>query len=334
MPPETLRRSADDLGHQSPGHRKPAHPLAIVAGPTGAGKSALAIELALQFRGEIVNYDSLQLYRGFDIGTAKTPVAERRGVPHHLLDVLDCTAGYSAGEYCRAGRAVLREISGRGRLPILVGGTGFYLKALLEGLPRLPESDERLRAKLAAKEKRKPGTLDRLLSRLDPAAAARIHANDVQKLTRALEIRLTTGKLLPPREEAAPLEGFEAIKIGLNPDRDELRRRLDGRVVAMFEQGLLDEIRRLLAEGATGEEKPFEALGYKQGLAHLRGKLTLAEAIESTQVETRQYAKRQLTWFRRDPDIRWLAGFGDDAAIQKKAAELVREKFAAQATLE
>ncbi len=299
-------------------------PVVVVAGPTGSGKSALAIELAVRFQGEIVNADSLQLYKGFDVGTAKTPVVERRGIPHHLFDVLEPQEGYSAGEYARAARAVLREISTRGRLPIVAGGTGFYLRALLEGLPSLPERDPALRARLAAKEARTPGKLYRLLARLDPQAASKIHARDVQKLTRALEIRLTTGAPLPARDTAALLPGYAPLKIGLNPERAELHRRLDRRVLAMFGGGLFEEIETLIAHGATGEEKPFQALGYKQALAHLRGKLSREEAIGSAQAETRQYAKRQLTWFRRDPEMRWLIGFGDAVAIQSQAAELVR----------
>ena len=301
----------------------------VVAGPTGSGKSALAIAFAQRFNGEIVNADSLQLYRGFDIGTAKTPVAERRGVPHHLFDVLEPQKGFSAGEYARAARAVLRDISARRHLPIIAGGTGFYLKALIEGLPSLPERNQALRARLAAKEVRKPGTLHRLLVRLEPEAAARIHRNDSQKLIRALEIRVMTGASLPPKETAAPLQGYAPVKIGLNPDRTGLNARLDSRVRAMFGQGtfhggLIEEVRELLAKGATGDEKPFEALGYKQALAVIRGKLSLEEAIESTQLETRQYAKRQLTWFRRDPEMRWLTGFGDSREIQADAARIVR----------
>lgn len=301
----------------------------VVAGPTGSGKSALAIALAQKFNGEIVNADSLQLYRGFDIGTSKTPVAERQGIPHHLFDVLEPQNSYSAGEYARAARAVLREISARGHLPIVAGGTGFYLKALIEGLPTLPERDQSLRARLAAREARTPGTLHRLLARLEPEAAARIHRNDSQKLIRALEIRVTTGAPLPPKEAAAPLQGYAPVKIGLNPDRTELNARLDTRVRTMFGQGtfhggLIEEVRERLAQGATGEEKPFEALGYKQALAVIRGKLSLEEAIESTQLETRQYAKRQLTWFRRDPEMRWLAGFGDSSRIQAESEEIVR----------
>lgn len=298
-------------------------PLVVVVGPTGSGKSALATALALRFHGEIVNSDSVQLYKGFDIGTAKTPVAERRGISHHLFDVLEPEEGYSAGEYARAARGVVAEISARGRLPIIAGGTGFYLRALLEGLPALPERDEALRIRLAERETRAAGKLHRLLARLDAAAASKIHANDVQKLTRALEIRLTTGAPLPARDAAESLAGYAPLKIGLHPDRAELCARLDRRVVAMFGEGLLDEIRMLLGRGATGEEKPFESLGYKQGLAHLRGKLTREEAIASTQAETRQYAKRQLTWFRRDPEIQWLAGFGDDERIQEQAGEIV-----------
>ena len=300
-------------------------PLVVIVGPTGSGKSTLAIRLAQTCNGEIVNCDSLQLYQGFDIGAAKTPVAERHGVRHHLFDVLSPQQGYSAGEYARAARAVLREISARERLPIVTGGTGFYLRALIEGLPSLPQRNEALRRRLAAKEARKPGALYRLLARLDPDAAARIHANDVQKLTRALEVRLTTGARLPRRETAAPLEEYAPVQIGLHPDRAELNARLETRAEAMFRGGLLEEVRELLAKGATGGEKPFEALGYKQALAHIRGTLSLEEAIESTQVETRQYAKRQLTWFRRDPRIQWLRGFGDSGAIQAEAAQLVQE---------
>ena len=308
----------------------PAKSLVIIVGPTGSGKSALAVELARQSNGEIVNCDSLQLYRGFDIGTAKTPVADRLGIPHHLFDVLRPEEGYSAGEYSRAARETLQQISERGRLPLVVGGTGFYLKALLEGLPSLPERDQALRTRLAAKETRKPGALHRLLTRLEPAAADKIHARDVQKLTRAMEIRLTTQAARPPMDTAAPLAGYSAIKIGLHPDRAELCARLDRRVLAMFQSdmfhgGLLEEVRGVLDRGVSPDAKPFESLGYKQALAHIRGALTLAEAIESTQIETRQYAKRQLTWFRRDPEMHWLAGFGDDPAIQEAAVELVRD---------
>ena len=295
--------------------------LAVVVGPTGSGKSALALCLAEQFGGEIVNCDSLQLYRGFDIGTAKTLPGERRGIPHHLFDVLTPQESYSAGEYAREARKVIAEIAGRGRLPIVVGGTGFYLRALLEGLPVLPGRDERLRESLQNRERLRPGSLHRLLTRVEPGAAARIHANDVQKTMRALEVRLLTQQALPPPAEAQALEGYAVIKLGLDPDRAALQQRLETRTRAMFAHGLLEEVRGLLAHEAAGNEKPFEALGYKQALLHLRGALTLEQAIESTILETRQYAKRQRTWFRRDPEIRWFTGFGDDAEILAQATQ-------------
>lgn len=292
-------------------------PLLAVVGPTGSGKSALALCLAQKFGGEIVNCDSLQLYRGFDIGTAKTPAQDRRGIPHHLFDVLTAKESYSAGEYARAAREVIAGISSRGRLPVVVGGTGFYLRALLEGLPALPGRDERLRERLAGRERERPGSLHRILGRLDAGAAQRIHERDTQKTMRALEVRLLTRKALPRAEEARGIEGYAVVKWGLDPDRAELQRRLEARTRAMFAQGLLEEVQALLGGGATGDEKPFEALGYKQAVMHLRGEITLEEAVESTVIETRQYAKRQRTWFRRDAEVRWLAGFGDEVDCLK-----------------
>ena len=296
--------------------------VATVVGPTGSGKSALALCLAQQFGGEIVNCDSLQLYRGFDIGTAKTPPGDRRGIPHHLFDVLTPQESYSAGEYAREARKVIAEIGGRGRLPVVVGGTGFYLRALLEGLPVLPGRDERLRERLQERERLRPGSLHRLLRRLEPGAGTRIHANDVQKTMRALEVRLLTRQALPPPAEARALEGYAVIKLGLDPDRAVLQQRLETRTRSMFAHGLIEEVQRLLAQGSTGNEKPFEALGYQQALLHLRGALTLEQAIESTIIETRQYAKRQRTWFRGDPEIHWLVGFGDGAEIIAQATQV------------
>lgn len=266
-----------------------------------------------------MNCDSLQLYRGFDIGTAKPSAEARRAIPHHLFDVLEPQSVYSAGDYARMARPMLMEIADRGKLPVVVGGTGFYLKALLDGLPELPARDEGLRARLMDREERRPGALHRLLTRLDPATAARIHPSDVQKLTRALEIRVLTGGTLPSSSEALPLMGFKTVILGLDPPREQLVQAIAERTRQMFDDGLIDEVRGLLAGGLTGEEKPFESLGYKQALAHLRGGMTLAAAVESTEIETRQYAKRQQTWFRRDPRIRWLRGFGNDPRIQEEA---------------
>jgi tRNA dimethylallyltransferase len=296
--------------------------LIVIAGPTGAGKSSLALDLAAKFAGEIVNCDSLQLYRGFDVGTAKTPVAARRNIPHHLFDVLEAADGYSAGDYARLARRSIAEISARDRLPIIVGGAGFYLRALLQGLPDLPSRDQAMRTRLQARERNRPGSLHRVLTRLEPATARPIHPSDVQKTMRALEIRLLTGAGLPRSEEADPLSGFRALKIGLNPERSQLFARLDQRVDTMFSGGLIEEVRAMLEGGATGCEKPFESLGYRQALQYLRGEVTLEQAIRSTQTGTRQYAKRQWTWFRRDAEMRWLEGFGDQPEVVRQAVDL------------
>jgi tRNA dimethylallyltransferase len=300
-----------------------SHPLIIVAGPTGSGKSHLALHLARQWNGEIVNCDSLQLYRRFDIGTAKTPRPERGQIAHHLFDVLSPEEGYSAGEYALAARTVIAGISARDGVPVVVGGTGFYLRALLEGLPALPERDDDLRTCLMAREGRRSGSLHRILTRLDAASAERIHFRDVQKTLRALEIRLLTRKPLPARDHAGHLAGYSILKLGLNPHRAALHARLEERTRAMFANGLIEEVQALLAAGASGAEKPFESLGYKQTLQYLRGTIAREQAISSTLIETRQYAKRQLTWFRRDPEIRWLHGFGDEPGVMAQAAESV-----------
>jgi tRNA dimethylallyltransferase len=302
-------------------------PLLVVVGPTGSGKSSLALQLAGDLGGEIVNCDSLQLYRGFDVGTAKTPISQRNQIPHHLFDVLSPQEGYSAGEYAGAARNAIAAIAARGRLPIVAGGTGFYLRALLEGLPVLPERDAHLRTRLMAREESRPGRLHRILTRLDPAAAARIHARDVQKTLRALEVRLLTQQALPPAAEAQPLAGYRVLKLGLGPERAALHQRLEVRTRAMFEHGLIEEVEQLLADGSTGAEKPFESLGYKQTLAYLRGGMTREQAMASTLTETRQYAKRQLTWFRRDPAIHWLAGFGDQPELAERARELFEKEY-------
>jgi tRNA dimethylallyltransferase len=301
--------------------------LIAIVGPTGAGKSVLALDLAETFNGEIVNCDSLQLYRGFDIGSAKTLPSERRGIPHHLFDRLNPAQEFSAGEYARAARAALQEISVKGHLPLVVGGSGFYLRALLEGLPELPMRDDTLRARLEQRERKRPGSLHKLLARLEPNAARRIHAKDLQKLIRALEIRILTRRAVPPSDFARPLQGYRTLKIGLDPDRAALYARLDERVQAMFAGGLVEEVRGLLSEGASGHEKPFESLGYKQALRYIRAEETLEEAMASTQLETRQYAKRQWTWFRRDKQIHWLRGFGDDSAVRQQARDMTQEFY-------
>lgn len=297
-------------------------PLIVVTGPTGSGKSTLALSICEKFSGEIVNCDSLQLYRGLHVGTAKTPETERRGIPHHLLDVLDPADGYSAGEYARIARNTIHEITARGHLAVVVGGTGFYLRALLDGLPGLPESDRITRTRLMNREQRRAGSMRRLLSRLDPAAAQRIHPNDTQRLMRAVEIRLLSGQVSPPAVETEPFTAYRVLKIGLDPDRAELYALLDARARQMFASGLIQEVEALLKHGCTGDEKPFESLGYRQALAYVRGEIELERAIYLTQLETRHYAKRQWTWFRRDTEIQWLPGFGD--SVMEQCSGIIR----------
>ena len=300
--------------------------MVAVTGPTGSGKSELALVLAAAFAGEIVNCDSLQVFRHFDIGTAKLPVAERRNVPHHLIDVLDPDQLFTAGDYVRAARRTLDEIAARGRLAIVAGGTGFYLRALVDGLFRGPERDPALRVRLAAREARRAGSLHRILTRLDAETAGRIHPHDVPKAMRALEIRLLArcpaSQLF--RQGRDGLTGYRILKLGLLPDRDALNRRLDERTEKMFAGGLVEEVEGILKLGFPATAKPFESHGYKQALQLLRGELNSREAVFHAQRNTRQYAKRQLTWFRKEPNLVWLQGFGDAAEIQKEALEKVR----------
>ena len=297
--------------------------MVAVAGPTGSGKSAIALDLAEAFDGEIVNCDSLQVYRHFDIGTAKLPLAERRGILHHLIDIVNPDEVFTAGEYARLARRTLADISRRGKLPILAGGTGFYLRALLDGLFEGPARDQPLRDRLAARERRRPGSLHRLLSRFDSAAAQKIHANDLPKVTRALEVCLLTGRpateLFGAGRDA--LEGYRTLKLGLLPDRDALYSRLDARCAQMFEAGLVDEARHILSLGFAAACKPFESHGYKQALQQIRGELSPPDAVFYAQRNTRNYAKRQLTWFRREPGLVWLKGFGDAAEMRQTAVE-------------
>jgi tRNA dimethylallyltransferase len=307
------------------GTEKHLLPLVVVIGPTGSGKSDLAIRIAEEFHGEVVNCDSLQIYRHFDIGTAKTPLAERRGIPHHLLDIVDPDQIFTAGEYARRARAVLAEISGRNHLPVVAGGTGFYLRALLDGLFPGPTRDLELRERLTARETRRPGSLHRLLRRFDPAAAVRIHPNDVPKIIRALEVRLLTNRPVTRlfAEGRNALEGYRTLKLGISPDRDALYERLDARCACMFRSGLIDEARNILAMGYAPEVKPFESLGYKQVLQIERGELNDKDAILDAQRNTRRYAKRQVTWFRREAEVEWLHGFGQEPLLQDNALQLV-----------
>jgi tRNA dimethylallyltransferase len=297
-----------------------------IAGPTGAGKSELALRVAEEFGGEVLNCDSLQIYRYFDIGTAKLTTAEMRGVPHHLIDILDPDGVFTAGEYARLGRAVLAAISSRGKLPLVAGGTGFYLRALFEGLFRGPARDAALRQRLAAREARRPGSLHHLLGRFDAEAAQRIHPNDVPKVMRALEVCLVARRPVTEmfREGRDALTGFRILKIGLSPDRDRLYGRLDERCRRMFESGLIEEVQGIRNRGFPLDVKPFESHGYRQAVQMLQGELTAKEALFYAQRNTRNYAKRQMTWLRKEPDMEWFKGFGEEPHIQDAAVERVR----------
>lgn len=301
-----------------------------ILGPTGSGKSELALCVAASLGGEVVNCDSLQVYRYFDIGTAKLPPEARQGIPHHLIDILDPDRVFTAGEYARLGRRVLNEISMRGHLPVVTGGTGFYLRALIDGLFPGPQRDQVLRDRLAARERRKSGSLHRLLRRFDPEAARRIHPHDIPKVTRALEVCLVTRspvtELFQTGREA--LGGYRILKIGLSPAREQLYERLDRRTKQMFETGLIEEVRGILARGFAATVKPFESHGYRQAMQFINGELKLDEAIFYAQRNTRHYAKRQMTWFRQEAGIEWFSGFGDDTQIQQAVRDRVREFLA------
>ncbi len=302
-------------------------PLLVILGPTGSGKSDLALALAEIVGGEVLNCDSIQVYRGLNIGSAKLPVDQRRGIPHLLLDLLDSDQELTAGGFSRLARAAVSEVRQRGRVPIVTGGTGFYLRALLDGLSPGPARDQNLRSRLNEAAHRHPLVLHRFLRRYDAGAAARIHPNDRQKLIRAIEMICSSRQPLAvthsvPRDA---MRDIAALKIGLDPERKTLYLRLNERCAWMFRNGLLEETGELLRSGYSPESKALQSLGYKQAVAVLQGRLPVDSAIAECQTRTRQYAKRQMTWFRRERDVHWLSGFGFDETIQKQAIDLTRQ---------
>lgn len=295
--------------------------LLVIVGPTASGKTALSLALAEKFQGEIVNCDSVAMVREFEIGTAKPSAEERVRVPHHLFDVVEPTGFITAGEYARRARVVLGEIKDRGHLPIVVGGTGLYLSALLHGLFPGPQRSEELRERLRERAgSRGSAHLHGVLSRVDPAAADKIHANDTPKLIRAIEVSLAARRPMTEQWKVGrdPLQGFRIVRLGLNPDRAALYERINQRAARMFEEGLVEETKRLL-ETYGDPARALTSLGYKQAVQLLRGEVSREAAITAAQQAHRNYAKRQITWFRREPDVLWLEGFGDDEQIQAEA---------------
>jgi tRNA dimethylallyltransferase len=312
-------------------------PLVAIVGPTASGKSALGIFLAKEFGGEVVACDSTQLYRGFDIGTAKPTSAERTSVPHHLLDILDPSEDSTAGTYRERAVAILDELCRRSRVPIFTVGTGLYLRALLEGLADLPLRSDELRDRLrASAATHGAGHLHKMLMRFDARAAAQIASADEQKLIRAVEICLLAKKPISEVHRAGrtPLTGWHILKIGLQPEREALYDRIHKRTDAMLRSGWLEEVSKLTSNELPDSAKPFQFIGYRELRSHLRGEITLAAAREAIQQGTRQYAKRQLTWFRRETNVHWFSGFGEDAVVQAAARNWLSEQLAADSTLE
>jgi tRNA dimethylallyltransferase len=308
----------------------PILPLVVVAGPTASGKSALALALAKALGAEIVNCDSTQLYRGVSIGTAKPTVEERGDVKHHLIDVLEPFEAATAGGYRELALEALRDLRARKTLPILTVGTGLYLRALLEGLADLPVRSEELRARLReSSRKRGVGYLHRVLKRMDREAAEKIAPTDEQKLIRTIEVCVQARKPITEVHRAgrSPLQGWRALKIGLMPERELLHERVAVRTEAMIAGGWLEEVRDLVSAGIAEDSKFFDFIGYREMLAVLRGTMTMEQARAAIQVATRHYAKRQMTWFRKDAGIRWFAGAGDDVVVQREVCGWVREQL-------
>ena len=294
-----------------------------IAGPTASGKTALGVELALRFDGEVVNFDSVQIYRGIEIATAKPTTGERRGVPHHLIDYVDPNVNYTAADWARDATEKIHEIESRGKIPILVGGTGFYLRTLMRPLFDAPSTDASIRERLRTiKQKRGPEFLYRLLRRIDPVAASKLFERDYVRVMRALEYYFQTGERFSEQQpnRAEPPEFAERIRLlVLNPPRDVLYNKINARTEAHFAAGLVDEVKQLRASGVNDSTKALGSHSYRRVCEYLRGERTLESATEQSKRDVRNYAKRQLTWFRREDVGIWLDGFGDDPVVIERA---------------
>ena len=301
-------------------------PLVAILGTTASGKSALGISLAKRLDGEVLVCDSTQVYRHFNIGTAKVPPEEQQGVPHHLVDLVEPEQVFTAGEFRKKAVEALDDIRSRKKLPILTAGTGLYLRALLEGLADAPVRSDDLRERFRESAKsRGPEYLHRLLARLDREAAARIAPRDTQKIIRALEIRLLAGKPVGEihRSGRSALEGFSIIKIGLAPPRAALYERINQRVFSMMDAGWIEEVRGLIARGVPADAKPFQFIGYSELRDHLEGRVEKEKAVQQIQQATRRFSKRQATWFRREPGVEWLAKFGDHPGAVEASLKII-----------
>jgi len=300
-------------------------PVIAIVGPTASGKSTLGIEVALQLNGEIINCDSVQVYKEIQIATAKVPLEERKGVPHHLIDFVLPNINYSAAEWAREAANKIEEIESRGRVPLLVGGTGFYLRALRNPFFVSPPTDESLRLRLTQiRERRGPEHLHRFLSRIDPAAAQQLFPRDWPRVQRAIEVYFQTGKSIVDQqpERPEPHESSRRLRVlALNPPRDELYRRINERTEAHFRAGLVDEVKDLLDRGIPAASNALGAHGYRRVVEYLEGLRTLESALEQTKLDVRHYAKRQLTWFRHEADVEWFDGFGEENDILRSVLE-------------
>jgi tRNA dimethylallyltransferase len=304
--------------------------LVAILGPTATGKSALGLEIARRYGGEIINCDSTAVFRGFDIGTDKVPAGAQRGVAHHLVDIADPTEEYTAAQYARDAARVIRDVHARGRLPILVGGTGFYFRVLTRGLFPGPGRDSALRARLErSAERRGVAWLHRLLRRVDPESATRIQPRDLKRIVRALEVFFRTGRPLTAHFAAtvSPIPDVEVLAIGVRLPAAQIAARVARRVDEQFERGLLDEIRSLLARGIPEQARPFGGLVYRQALEHLHGVRDEAATRALITQENRRYARRQLIWFRKEPNLVWLDGPGESAAAIAAATRLIDQRL-------